>query len=267
VTTLTARVVPAAAFGGRRAWLLVERNFSATRRFWIVFVSGFFEPLFYLLAVGIGVGALVGTIEIGGREVPYREFVAPAMLAASAMNGAVYESTLNVFFKLKYAKTYESVLATPLGPGDVALGEITWALLRGGVYATGFALIMAALGLTSSWWALLLVPGALLIGFAFAAVGMAATTFMRSWADFDLVQLATLPLFLFSATFVPLDDYPAALEWVVRVTPLYHGVALLRALSVGAPGWSALGHVAYLAVMGAIGLSIAGRRIARLLLK
>ena len=96
-----------------RSWRLVERNIASSRGAWLVFVSGFFEPLFYLFAMGVGVGALVGTVDVNGESVGYREFVGPALLAASAMNGAVYESG-NVFFKLKYAKTYEGVLATPM---------------------------------------------------------------------------------------------------------------------------------------------------------
>jgi lipooligosaccharide transport system permease protein len=266
VGTLTARVLPPALMGGRRSRFLVERNIRVSRRIWLILASGFFEPVLFLLAIGVGVGGLVGSIDLGnGRTVPYDQFVAPAMLAASAMNGAVYESTGNVFFKLKYARTYEGVLATPLSPGDVALAEIAWALLRGGAYSTAFTIVMAALGLIVSPWGVLLPFAALLIGFAFAATGMVATTFMRSWSDFDLIQLAVLPLFLFSATFVPLDAYPRGVQWAVEVTPLYQGVALLRGLSLGHVGPALAGHAAYLAAMGVVGLAIAARRVARLL--
>jgi lipooligosaccharide transport system permease protein len=98
-------------------------------------------------------------------------------------------------------------------------------------------------------------------------VGTAATTYMRSWQDFDLVQLAILPLFLFSATFYPLSTYPDGVAWVVEVTPLYHGVALLRQLTLGGVEWSALGHVAYLVVLGVAGVLVAGRRLERRLLR
>src|SRR5215218_7298646 len=112
---------------GGRAWLLVERNLLVYRRIWLLIVSGFFEPVFYLFSIGIGIGALVGTVAgPDGRAIDYTAFVAPALLAASAMNGAVYDATFNIFFKLKYAKTYDAVLATPVGPGDIALGEIAW---------------------------------------------------------------------------------------------------------------------------------------------
>jgi lipooligosaccharide transport system permease protein len=265
--TLAARVLPRAALGGNRSWRLVQRNLVASRRYWLVIVSGFFEPLFYLVGIGIGVGTLVGDIEVGGRDVSYQEFVAPALLAASAMNGAVYETTGNVFFKLKYAKTYEGVLATPLRVGDVAVAELTFALMRGTVYGITFVLVMLALGLVGSAWAVLLVPGALLVGAAFAAVGLAATSMMRSWADFGYVELATLPLFLFSATFVPLAEYPDAAQWILPLTPLYHGVELLRAFTLGDVGVAIFGHVAYLLVMVAVGLVVAAKRLERTLLK
>lgn len=264
---LVARVLPPSLTGGRRAALLVERNLMVYRRTWIIIVSGFFEPLFYLLSIGVGIGALVGDVTgAGGRVVSYTTWVAPGLLASAAMNGAVYESTMNIFFKLKYAKTYDAVLSTPMGVGDVAVGEITWALMRGAAYAVAFLVVMLAMGLVESWWAVLVVPGALLIGFAFAAVGMACTSFMRSWNDFDMVQLAVLPLFLFSATFYPLSVYPSGLQVLVRVTPLYHGVALLRGLSLGDVGPDLLVNVAYLAVMGTVGLAVTSRRLARLLL-
>ena len=128
------------------------------------------------------------------------------------MNGAILETTFNVFFKLNYAKTYDAILATPLGVGDVALGEVAWALTRSFLYATAFVIVMAVLGLVRSPWAILAAPAALLIGFAFAACGMAATTFMRRWTDFDYITMVTLPLFLFSATFYPLTAYPEQLQ-------------------------------------------------------
>jgi lipooligosaccharide transport system permease protein len=264
--TLVARMVPPSALGSRRARRLLERNLLVTRHIWFVVASGFFEPFFYLLSLGFGLGELVGTVEVAGRAVDYRTFVAPAMLASSAMNGAVFDTTFNFFFKLRYQKTFDAVLATPLGVGDIALGEAASALARGGIYAAAFLLVMAGLGLIGSAWALLALPAALLIGFAFAGAGLACTTFMRSFEDFDIVQLAILLMFLFSATFAPLGSYPIALQWVVQVTPLYHGVALLRGLCTGVLGLSLVGHAAYLVVMGLLGLVVAGRRMQRELL-
>ena len=145
---------------------------------------------------------------MNGQHVGYTAFVAPALLASSGMNGAIYDSTFNIFWKLKYVKVYDAVLSTPLGPLDVASGEITWALARGCIYSAAFLVVMAFMGLFHSWWALMCLPFSVLEALAFAACGMAATTFMRSWQDFEWVTLAILPMFLFSASFYPLTTYP-----------------------------------------------------------
>lgn len=245
---------------------VIERNFLAYRRMWVVFLTGFIEPVLFLGSIGIGVGHLVGNVAVPGfGTVPYATFVAPGMLAASAMNGSVFDTTFNFFFKYKYAKTFDAMLATPLDTGDVALGEMSWALLRGTVYAGAFLGVMAIFGLVESGWAILGLPAAMLIGFAFAGAGMAATTWMRSFVDFDYVGIVLVPLFLFSATFFPIERYPAALQWVVRVTPLYQGVVLERSLTLGDLHWSLLANVAYLAVMGLVGVRIAGGRLTHLL--
>jgi lipooligosaccharide transport system permease protein len=123
------------------------------------------------------------------------------------------------------------------------------------------------MGLVSSWWAVLVLPAAILIGFAFAAIGMACTTFMKSWQDFEYVTLATLPMFLFSATFFPLSVYPSSLQWVVQISPLYHAAALVRELTTGAVGMSSAGHVGVLVALGVVGVWVAGRRLEKLLLK
>ena len=260
------RLTPAAMFGSRRARRIVERNITVYRRGWIYLVSGFFEPFFYLLSIGVGLSHLVGPIPVDGQLVTYTAFVAPGLLASSAMNGAMFDSTFNIFFKLKIAKTYDAVLSTPLGVGDIALGELGWAMIRGALYSGAFLAVMAALGDVVTPWAVLCFPGAMLITFAFAATGMAGTTFMRSWQDFDMVSLAIIPLFLFSATFYPLSVYPGWLQVVVQCTPLYQGVALLRGFDLGDFSWSMAGHMAYLATMGVVGLSVTARRLARLLL-
>ncbi|MGO9877685.1 MAG: ABC transporter permease [Acidimicrobiia bacterium] len=258
------RVVPPLT-GRQRPWRLVERNALAYRRTWVVFLSGFLEPVLFLLSIGIGVGKLVGKLPFDGHTVDYKLFVAPGLLASAAMNGSLLDTTFNFFIKFKYSHTYDAILATPVGTGDVATGEVVWALMRGAIYSSAFLLTMVAFGLVRSWWALLVVPVAVLIGFAFAGAGLAATTFMRSWVDFDYVTLALVPLFLFSATFFPLSQYPAGLQAVIRITPLYQGVVLERSLVLGDLQWMLVVHAAYLAVMGAVGLRIAARRIGRLL--
>jgi lipooligosaccharide transport system permease protein len=265
--SLALRIAPPIGLGGRRSSRLVERNVMVYRRTWIVIVSGFFEPLFYLLSLGFGLGRLVGDVPGPDGPVPYAVFVAPALLASSAMNGAIYDSTINIFFKLMYAKTYDAMLTTPLGVGDIAIGEIAWALIRGTLYAIGFMIVMLLFGLVLSPWGVLIIPAAMLVGWAFAAVGMAATTYMRTWQDFDLVQVVVMPLFLFSATFYPITVYPEPLRSIVQLTPLYQGVDLIRGLATGAVGPTSLVHIGYLAAMGLIGLAITSRRLRRLLTK
>ncbi|MDQ3578007.1 MAG: ABC transporter permease [Actinomycetota bacterium] len=265
-TGLLFRVLPTGMYAGRSR-VLIERSLLVNRRAWLAIVSGFFEPLFFLFGLGFGFGRLVGeVVGPGGQPISYVAFVAPALLAASAMNGAVYDATFNIFFKFKYAKLYDGMLATPLGPLDVAIGEIGWALIRGAMYATGFLAVMLGMGLIASPWALLALPAAILIAFAFAAIGMACTTFMRSWQDFDLVQLALMPMFLFSTTFFPLSVYPEALRIAVQCLPLYHAIEIMRGLTLGFVDASMFGHLAYFAVMAAVGVVIAARRLGTLLL-
>jgi len=262
-----ASLMPRAA-GAGLARTLVERNALSFRRQWVAFLTGFAEPVFYLFSLGIGLGALVGSVTTdAGRSVPYAVFVAPAMLATSAMNAGVMDSTFNVFFKLKYAKLYDSVLATPMGPRDVAVGEVAWSLLRGGAYALGFLVVAALAGVVPSWWGLLALPASVFVAFAFSAVGMFATTYMRSWVDFDYVNLAVQPMFLLSATFFPLAAYPGWAQWLVQATPLYHGVALCRDLFLGEVGMGLVWHIAYLAVLGVVGVVGAARRVDTLLLR
>lgn len=251
-----------------RAWHLIERNLFVYRRTWTIIVSGFFEPLFYLVGIGFGLGRLVGdVIGPGGQPIPYAMFIAPALLATGAMNGAVNEATFNFFFKLNYNRTFASILATPLAVRDVAVGELAWALVRGGLYAIGFTVVITLLGLVTSPLVILALPAALLLAFATGAVGMAATSFMRTPQDFDLINIIVLPMMLFSATFYPIETYPETIRGIVAWTPLYQGVALIRGLTVGVVGPEMLFHVAYLIVMGVIGLWITSRRLDRLLLK
>lgn len=263
---LPLRIIPAPVLQARRPHRLLERHFVINRSGgWMIVLSGFFEPLFYLLSIRIGFGSLVGDVDDGGRIIGYAEFVAPALMAASAMNGAVFESTMNVFFQLKYDKVYDAALATPLTSGDVALGEILYATFRGTLYSAAFLVTLVALGMAQSPWVVLALPACVLIAIAFSAVGMAATTYMRTWADFEYVPSLTLPLFLFSATFYPVASY-GDWSWLVQLSPLYHGVALVRGASFGDLSWAHVGHVGVLVAMAVVGLSVTARRIERLLL-
>ena len=246
--------------------LLIERNAMVYRRTWMILFSGFFEPLFYLFFFVYPLQKFIGDVTTGGDTLEYAAFVAPALLAASAMNGAFYDAT-NVFWKLRYGKVYDAMLSTPVGPKDVAVGETIWAVVRAMLYSAAYLLVIVALGLVESPWALLTLPACFVIGFGFAGAGIAAVTWMRNWKDFDLVQLVMLPMFMFSATFYPISVYPEVLEWVVRALPLYHGIELVRSLTTGSVTAFQLVNVAYLLTMGLIGMAIASRRIDKLLLK
>tara|TARA_B100000678_G_C18175749_1_gene489073 strand:+ start:321 stop:1151 length:831 start_codon:yes stop_codon:yes gene_type:complete len=259
--------------GGRALWSgnpqsVVQRGLIAARSSsWVVVVSGFFEPVFYLLSMGIGLGVIIGEVEAApGVEVSYAAFIAPALLAVSAMNGAIYDSTWNVFFKLNYGKLYEGMLATSLGPLDVALGEILYALLRGLVYASGFMIVMQIAGLNLAWTAILALPAVLLIAFGFAAVGMAVTSFMKTFQHMDWINFVLLPMFLFSATLYPISVYPEWVQQIIMAFPLWHAVDLIRGLTTGILSAGMLWHVLYFVVMIALGLVFTTRRLRALFL-
>lgn len=244
----------------------IERNLLAWYRTWWVLLSGVFEPIFYLLGMGLGLGDLVGTIELAGTIVSYETFVAAGLMASSAMNGAVFDSTFNFFFKLKEQRTFDAMLNAPLRMVDVLSGELLWAVGRGSIYSTVFLVVALLFGAIDSWWAVFSLPAAILIALSFAALGSFATTFVRHWTDFDLVNLAILPMTMGSTTFFPLSVYPAWAQPLVQATPLYNGVALVRDLNSGLVGWHDVGHVAYLVAMTLLAGWACSRRLERLLL-
>ncbi len=253
--------------GNARA--VIGRGFRVIRNAnWGVIATGFFEPVFYLLAMGVGMGALVGSVPgPDGRPISYAMYIAPALLATSAMNGAIYDSVNNVFFKLRYSKVYEGMLQTSLGPMDVAIGEIFMALFRGLLYAVGFLGVLTIMGLVTSVWALAMIPVALLIALGFASVGMAVTSFMKGFQQLDLVPLVLLPMFLFSATLYPITVYPEVIQGIIKALPLWHGVELMRQLSVGFFTPGTLVHVGYFLVMSVAGITAASLRLRALFLR
>jgi lipooligosaccharide transport system permease protein len=258
-----------AAFYAGRTRSMLERAFMAFKTSsWIIVLSGFVEPIFYLAAFGFGLGQFIeGVTDSEGNPISYAAFIAPALLATSAMNGAIYDSTWNVFFKMHFGKLYQTILSTSLGTLDVALGEISWALLRGLAYAIGFMAVMAPLGLIPSWWGILAIPGAVLIAFAFAAIGMGVTSYLKSFQQMNWVNFFLLPMFLFSGTFYPLDIYPEWLQRVIEALPLWHAIQLERALTLGNISWDLLWHVLYFMVMIVGGLYFTTRRLNALFLR
>jgi lipooligosaccharide transport system permease protein len=254
----------------RRSSRMVQRNLLVYKHIWMVIFSGFFEPLFYLLSIGIGVGAMVPAI----NGISYTAFIAPGLLASSCLNGAITDGFFNIFFKLHFKKTYDGILATPMSVADVAFGEMLWALMRGSLYAAAFLIVMTILGETTgrpiilSRWGVLALPAAILVAASFSAMAVCVMTFVRKIQDFDIVMgLMVMPMFLFSGIFVPISRFPEAFQWIMRATPLYHGVSTLRQLTTGDLALSILVHIGYLVVCGCMAFAVAMHRLERTLIK
>ena len=266
----SAAVAPSRRFSGMfagNARAVIERGLRATMSSnYLVVLSGFFEPVFYLLSMGVGLGGIIGSIDVDGTSIAYGAYIAPALLAVSAMNGAIYDSTWNVFFKLNFGKLYQTMLLTSLGPLDVAIGEITLALLRGGVYAIGFLIVMNIMGLVLSPLAILAIPAVILIAAGFASIGMAFTSYMKTFQQMDWLPMVMLPMFLFSATFFPITIYPEAIQIMVECFPLWHGVELVRMLTTGTVTSMIWVHLGYYAVMLGVGVVVVARRLRALFL-
>lgn len=247
-----------------RAASVVERNRLAYRHAWLVFVSGFFEPLFYLGAVGFGLGTFIGEISFGGESISYATFVAPGMLAASTLNGAIADGFFTPFFKLNWMRTYEAIVSTPLGVSDIVLGEIFWAQLRGTLYSAGFLIVMFALGLIESPWAVLALPAAMLCSTALSSGAMVLTGITKQISSLEKVMtLIVFPLFLFSGTFFPIGIYPALVRPVIEAMPLYRASHLLRSFTTGHIDVFVLVDVVYLLAMSMVCWWIAVRLIRR----
>jgi lipooligosaccharide transport system permease protein len=255
-------------FAGRTRAVLERGLIAFKSSTWIVVLTGFLEPLLFLFAFGFGIGELIGDVTPeNGEAISYAMYIAPGLLATSAMNGAIYDSTWNVFFKIKHGRLYQSMLATSLGPLDVALGEILWALLRGLIYALGFMAIVTPLGLVSSWWAIAAIPAVVLIAFAFSAVGMALTSYMNTFQQMDLINVVLLPMFLFSGSFYPIDVFPQWIQGVIQSLPLWHAIELVRALMLGTINIGLINHIIYFLIMAILGIVITARRLTTLFMK
>ncbi|GFZ76286.1 ABC transporter permease [Nesterenkonia alkaliphila] len=239
----------------------------------IIFISGFLEPVLFLTSFGLGVSPMISGIEaeqagLAGQDtISYAAFIAPALLAVSAMNGAVFDSTWNVFFKLKITKLYQTMMQTSLGPVDVAIGEICLALFRGGIYALGFLGVLMAAGLVSPLSAVLMWITAMFIALGFACIGMALTSFMKRFQQMDWMMMVLVPMFLFSATLFPIDVYPTGVQWVIQALPLWHGVELMRDIAFWNFSSLTLVHISYFLVMVIAGGTLAAYRMKALFLR
>ena len=255
-------------YAGRPLSVLERSWISFKSSAWFAIVSGFLEPVLYLFSFGYGVGKLVGNVSLAnGSVVTYVMFIAPGLLATSAMNGAIFDTTWNVYFKMHESKTYNAMLSTSLGPLDVALGEIAWAVLRGVIYSIGFMLVVTPLGLIPSWWGILAIPAAALIAFAFASIGMALTSYFKSYQQLGLIEVFLLPIFLFSGSLFPTEILPSWANLIVKISPLWHAIELIRNLCVGEIHLGLLVHVLFFLALITFGLFILTRRLNNLFMK
>lgn len=253
-----------------RAGTVLSWHARAYRQNWRgTIMMALLNPLFFLVAIGVLLGGLVDerTAKLGGLT--YLEFVAPGLLAATAMQIGTNEGSFPVMAGLKWRRTYHAVVATPVRVPELFLGFFAWVALRILVAASIFTGVVAALGAVRSPWAALAPLVALACGLAFAApVAATAAAAEDSSVLTAIFRFFVLPLSLFSGTFFPISQLPGALEWAARLTPLWHGVTLCRELATGtAQLMPALGHAAYLAAFTVAGALLAVRILQRKLLK
>lgn len=245
-----------------RVW---QRNWLVYRRLWHRSLAfGFLQPFFFLTAMGIGIGTLLSAdaLEAFGGF-PYIDWLGPGLLSAMAMQTSTFESTYPIMNKIMWGRNYEAMLSTPLGTRSLVIGELFWVAFRIGSLAAVFLVVLTVFGITRTPVAILAVPVAALIGVAFSACLIAFTATQRNDVGFSaLFRFVIMPLFLFSGTFFPLSRLPDAIEWIAWLTPLFHGVQLIRGLVLDDLNLAAAPiHLAYLLAMLAIGVTLADRNL------
>jgi lipooligosaccharide transport system permease protein len=237
--------------GAFRVW---QRNLTIFRKYWkSIMFPNFVEPLLYLGALGLGLGAFIQQGGINGQD--YVVFIAPGLLASNAMFAASFESTFDTFVKLRFDKVYDAIITTPVNAEDVVAGEYLWAGTRSALYGTAFLLVLVVLGLIDSPWAVLIPPALLVIGIMFSVMGTLFTSLIQQIDYFSYYfTLVITPLFLVSGIFFPVDDFPSPVPQIAWFTPLYHAVNVCRGLATG-PSPSMLIDVAWIVVFtGALAL-------------
>jgi lipooligosaccharide transport system permease protein len=238
-----ARITPSPRIAAR-VWWRDAHNFSKLWRG--ALLPTFLDPLFYLFAMGFGLGTYLATIQ----GIPYKEFIAPGLVASAAMWAAVFETTYNIYIKMNENRLYDALIATPVEVPDVVTGEIAWAATRSLVYGTSFLAVITAFGLVSSWWALAMPLCLLLGGACFGVIGMLFTALVPKIDLYSyFFTLFVTPMFLFAGIFFPLDKLPSGIEWLAWFTPLYHLVNLMRDLATGTDLVHVPGNALWLAVL------------------
>src|SRR5438876_4782768 len=232
------------------------RAMQYRRTFRASLFSSFLNPVLFLLAMGVGLGTYVdrsgsATQALGGLS--YLQFLAPGLLAATAMQAAAFESTFPIMAGLTWQKVFHAMYATPIGPRDIVLGNLAWIALRLTMIAAIFTIVMTLFGAAASPLILLAIPAAVLTGMAFATPIAAFSATQRTPEKFNAVfRFGITPLFLFSGTFFPISNLPATIQPIAWLSPLWHGVELSRALALGTISQAPLLALAHVAVLAAI---------------
>ncbi len=249
-----------------RVW---QRNWIVYRRTWkIGFLPPLLEPLFYLLAFGVGLSSLVSRVSYRGEEITYVAFIAPALIAINIMNSAFFENTYASFVRMYYQKTFDAMMATPLSLPEIIAGEIVWGATKSLIGTAIMLAVISAFGLVHYPQGLLLLPLALLGGVAFGAIAMLFTAIVPNIEAFNLpVFLFVTPMFLFSGTFFPVENLPGWAQKLALCLPLTHLVTLTRAFSRGAGGTDLGGAFAYLGLTCLVFFPLAILAMGRRLIK
>ncbi|HMQ22604.1 MAG TPA: ABC transporter permease [Planctomycetota bacterium] len=250
----------------RCAWGVFMRNATDYKRnWWFNILPNFFEPLLYLLGLGVGLGYYMRD---GLEGQGFIAFLAPGLMASAAMNGASFETTYNMFVRMTFARLYDAYLATPAQIQDIAFGDLLWAVFRALIYGVSFAIVVALMsifgaGIITSPWALLLPPALLLIGVMFALIGQVYTSMIRVIDMYSFYYTLWLtPLFLFSGIFYPVDRFAHG-EVIAWFTPLYHAVRVCRGLCHGQVDAALAGSLLWMAAVSALLMALVPRLLRR----
>jgi len=242
---------------------IVQRNVVVYRHVWRgSLFSSFLQPTLYLMALGFGVGSLIDprrAAAIAGGAT-YLQFLTPGLLAATCMQVASFESSWPVLGKIMWRRNYQAMLATPLAVNDLIVGELLWVAIRLTTVGTAFVLVAFAFGAMHITMATLVALSlAVLTGLAFSAPIVAYAATLKSGDDFNvLFRFIITPLFMFSGVFFPIDRLPAPLRWIAEVSPLYHGVQLVRGFALGQlDPRVAMMHLGFLLVLFTTGFLVA----------
>jgi lipooligosaccharide transport system permease protein len=233
----------------RIAWRVWRRDLRVFSKLWKgALLPTFFDPVFYLLAMGFGLGTYLSSV----NGIPYKDFIASGLVASAVMWATAFETTYNVYFRMNENRLYDNVLSTPVEVEDLVAGEMAWACTRALIYGTVFLLIVAVFGLVSSPWAVLTPLFIVIGGACFAAIGLSFTAMVGKVDYFSYYYtLFITPLFLFSGIFYPLNRLPQWTHVVAWFTPLYHLVRITRGLILGPDAGSVLGNTLWLLVVTA----------------